>query len=51
MWGQSGTSVKDQDPCDLVSEYGTQRDYYKAKVHRDRKGSNPSTILFYSFLR
>ena len=30
VWGQSGTSVKDQDFRDLVSEYGAQRACFKA---------------------
>jgi hypothetical protein len=30
MWGQSGTTVKDRDSDDLVSEYVAQRDCCKA---------------------
>jgi len=45
VWGQSGTSVRDQGSDDLVSEYGAQRASFKAKVHWDRKASNPFTIL------
>ena len=30
VWGQSGTSVKDQGFHDVVSEYGAQRAFLKA---------------------
>jgi hypothetical protein len=42
--------VKDQGSHDLASEYGAQRACLMAKVHWDRKGLNPPTILFYSTL-
>ena len=45
VWGQPGTSVKDQGSHDLASEYGAQRACFKAKVHRDQKGSNQITTL------
>jgi hypothetical protein len=41
----SGTLAKKQDFLDLVSNYGAQRVRFKAKVYRDRKGSNPTINL------
>ena len=37
-----------QGSHDLVSDYGAQRACFKAWVHRDRKGSNPTTNLIES---
>ena len=45
VWGQSGTSMKDQGSHYLASEYGAERACFKAKVHWDRKDSNPITTL------
>jgi hypothetical protein len=37
--------IKEEDSLDLVADYGTQGAYFKAQVHRDSKGSNPTTNL------
>jgi len=50
FWGQSGTSVQEQGSHDLASDCGAQGARLKVWVYRDRKGSDPITILFYSIL-
>ena len=40
VWGQPGTSVKDQGSHDLASEYGAQRACFNAKMNWDQKRSN-----------
>lgn len=44
VWGQSGTSVKEQGSHDLASDCGAKRMHPKAYVHRDQKDSNPIII-------
>jgi len=43
--GPSGTLAKWHGSHDLVSDYGTQRAFFKAQVYRDHRGSNPTINL------
>jgi len=52
VWGQSGTLLKEQGSPELdIGLKGIKGPPVKmAYVHRDRKGSKPFIILFYSIL-
>jgi hypothetical protein len=45
VWGISGTYVKERGSLELVSDYGVKQACFKAEVHWDIKGLNPTTNL------